>query len=123
MKKTIIFLLLIAAISTSAQTLVKVKSKSVLADSIIMPKYGIEVAPVITDLGGDTTRSVFYSFCQISRDTTSAFICSVSTFDKRGALLSAFNLPVPAASFGRWALFLAKLDTYVLGQRKRLIKQ
>lgn len=120
MKKLFIIPFLLIAVASFGQG--KVKSKA-LADSIYLPKAAFEITPIIVTANGDTARSMMWFGTLISRDTTAAFNVTVSMFDKLGNTLTSVNQTVPGAVFTRWALFLNKIDAYILNQRKRLVKQ
>jgi len=120
MKSIIIFLLLIVAIGVKAQTAVTVTSKA-LGDQIVLQPGSFEVTPIIVTLQGDTARSLSWVSNSIQRDTTQAFSVIVVVYDKKGVVLNSSNTIVPASTYAKWALFLNKIDNYIL--KKRLVKQ
>jgi hypothetical protein len=122
MKTYLTFLLLIAAIGVNAQTMIKVKSKSALADSIWMPKYGQEAVFITVTPLGDTVRSVDY-YMTITSDTTLVAPLQIRYYDKTGAVLSTVQKQMPAGTFLKWTLLETKIYTWIFNNTKRLAKQ
>lgn len=122
-KLTILFALLIAAISANAQTMIKVKSKNlVLADSIFMPKYGKEIVNIPANVIGDTVRSVDYIY-HATCDTTVSFPIEIHYYNKYGMLLSTFQLQVPSTQFLKWTALENKLFAFIFANTRRLQQQ
>ncbi len=121
MKNTIIFLLLIAAIGAKAQTAIKIKSKSPLADSIWINRGAIEVSPLATGNGADTIRSIDYCFSP-ARDTLGNFIIYVASYNKVAGLVLTDRLFVSQALYSKWKVLINALDAYIIAQRKRINK-
>lgn len=117
----IIILLLIAAIGSHAQT-IKIKSKSVLADSIWVVRSAIEIAPTPTGSGSDTIRSIIY---QISpgRDTLGSMSIQIYSYNKSAGLIATDYITASQTLYSRWKSLITAIDTYILAQRKRLVKQ
>ncbi len=118
MKKSIIILLLFAAIGSSAQT--KIKSKSALADSIWLNKGAIEIQPFLTTSDSIMVRSMDYKFTAL-RDTTNVINIEVRLYDKNAGYISSAFLTASGSLFLRWAGLINKLDVFTL--KKRLNKQ
>ncbi len=119
MKKYLTFLLLIVAIGVQAQT-IKIKSKSVLADSIWINRGAIEVMPFLTGSDSTMIRSVDYSFSS-KRDTLLPFVIELRMYDKNAGFVSASVLSAPGNLFLKWAAIITKIDNYVT--KKRIAKQ
>lgn len=123
MKKYLTLLFLIAAIGTSAQTMIKVKSKNLtLADSIWMPKYGREIINIPANVVGDTVRSVDYCY-KATSDTTINFPIEIHYYNKAGTLLSTFTLSVPANQFLKWTALETKLFNFIFTNTRKLQQQ
>lgn len=120
MKKLIILPLLIVAIGVFGQTTVTSKA---LGDQIVLQKSAFEITPIIATANGDTARSISWMTDRLLRDTTTAFSVTVTLYDKSGNGLSTVNQTIPAGTFAKWAAFISKIDTYILNQKKRLVKQ
>lgn len=120
MKKIITLVLLIAAITANAQ-MTKVKSKSALADSIWLPKAGLEINPIIISAQGDTARSIDYVI-HPSRDTTASFAVDVRYFNKSGAQITSYSAAITPSFFAKWTALITKLDLYISTHINRINK-
>ena len=117
MKKYTTLLFLVAAIGASAQT----KIKSIASgDSIWLNKGSFEIRPVIATALGDTARSMLWIANRMSRDTTVGFSMNVQLFNKSGASIATFDLPMPPLS--NVAGYVNNLDTYILYLNPRFQK-
>lgn len=119
MKTYFTFLLLLAAIGSSAQA-IKIKSKSTLADSIWINRGALEVMPFLTGSDSTVVRSIDYNFSP-QRDTSQSFTIQVRLYDKNAGYISSSFITAPGTLFLRWLQILNKIDNYIL--KKRLNKQ
>jgi hypothetical protein len=119
-KLTITFSLLIVAIGSFAQPIIKVKSK-VLSDSIFMYRGGFEVTGIIVDTNGDTARSCSYSLT-FYRDTLGSGNVFLNYYDKKANFLTQDLLPFAQSGYPDWIAFLTPLDAFVHTKRPRVIK-
>lgn len=121
MKKIFTLLLLIAAIGANAQILIKIKSKSALADSIWINRGAAETPPIPNGSSTDTVRSWDYKLCP-NRDTLQIMNVIVNYYNKSGSLMMTDYLQIPQSLFNRWKVLLNALDAYIVAQRKRINK-
>ena len=120
MKKLLTILILFAAIRSNAQ-IIKIKSKSILADSIWINRGAIEVAPLPTGNGSDTIRSIDYKIYP-SRDTLQTMTIQVSSYNKNAGLIMTDYVQASESLYGRWKPIITAIDTYIQAQRKRISK-
>lgn len=122
MKTYLTILFAIAAISVQAQTMIKIKSKSAIADSIWMPKYGQEIMNITANAQGDTVRSIDY-LIHVTSDTTVTFPVQINYYDKNGTIMTTVSKQMPANVYLKWTALETKLYTWIFNNTRRLSKQ
>lgn len=122
MKTYLTFLLLIAAIGSNAQILVKIKSKSALADSIYINRGASELVLFVVNATGDTARSMDYSFSATS-DTLLTTKVEVKLYDKRAGCINTASIIMPDGQFNKWTVLNNRLLLYIQSALKRVSKQ
>lgn len=110
MKYTLSILFAVMAFSVSANDSTKVKAS-------------LSIQPVIVNMNGDTAYYLHWKACDVDRHDTSATMdVVVSLLNKKGKLVSGFNLVVPASVVNSWGLDPKPIDDFILSKNPRLKK-
>jgi len=116
MKKIILSVLVLASLSTKAQ------DSTVVADTVVYSKGAIHIQPVIVNAQGDSAFSIVWSAFNLSSDGSG---CNtyVTLRGRKNQQLAEFNCQIPAEVVAVWGVDNAPVDTYILSQYPRFVKQ
>lgn len=118
MKRSIILILLIAAIGAKAQTS---RIKSYLGDSITVIKGYKQLTPIVITITGDTARSILWYTGNISRDSTAQTSINIMFFDRNANVLGTKNIGIAESAYGKWSGLFTAIDNYVHNQIGRIV--
>ena len=123
MKKIILSVLILASLSTKAQPFRNSSDTAIIGkDTIYYQKGGILIKPVIVNYSGDLAWSLSWTANNLSSNGEG---CNtyVTLRGKNNNQLADFNCYIPASVVAVWGISNAPIDSVILSQYPRFVKQ